>query len=393
MGTQSNHPAQDTHGIAWLAGEASGDYIASLALPEVEKRFEGVAQYGIGGERMRAAGLDAWHDIRELSVRGYVEVLAHLPRLLRLRSEIVRRISASDPRVFVGVDAPDFNLGVEQQLRRRGVPVVHYVSPSIWAWRPERIHQIRRSVDHMLLVFPFEREIYRRAGIEATFVGHPLASVIPMEPDVEGARRDFGLAEDSLPVVTVMPGSRLDEVKGCAPAFFGAVEQLLHTYGDMHVLIPAADEQARERIIFIAGRYPRLAQRMIVRIGTSHRMIEAADAVLVASGTATLECALYKKPMVVGYSMPALTGILMQRKALIRHVSLPNILMGENVVPEFLQYFCQADQIAHALEYALDDDARRRELAERFGRLHESLRADTSSLVADVLEKHARRRW
>lgn len=386
-------PATDNNGIAWLAGEASGDFIASLAMPEVARRFENAPQYGVGGTKMRAAGMSTWHDIRELSVRGYVEVLAHLPRLIRLRGELVRNIAASNPRIFVGVDAPDFNLGIEQQLRRRGVPCVHYVSPSVWAWRPERIHQIRRAVDHVLLVFPFEQEIYRKAGIEATYVGHPLASVIPMEPDTEGARRDFGISGTGLPVVTVMPGSRLDEVRGCAPAFFQAVEKLLHVHGDMHVLIPAADEQARERIIFLAGQYPSLAQRMIVRIGVSHRMIEAADAVLVASGTATLECALYKKPMVVGYSMPALTGMLMQKKALIRHVSLPNILMGENVVPEFLQYYCKGDLIAHALERALDDEAGRKRLAERFARLHESLTADTSTLVADVLEKHARRRW
>ena len=393
MGTHRPNPTLETNGIIWLAGEASGDYIASLALPEVEKRFEGAPQYGVGGPRMREAGFHAWHDIRELSVRGYVEVLAHLPRIMRLRSDLVKKFAASNPRVFVGVDAPDFNLGIEQQLRRRGIPTVHYVSPSIWAWRPERIHQIRRAVDHMLLVFPFEEEIYRRAGIDATYVGHPLASVIPMEPDTMGARRDYGLTEDTLPVVTIMPGSRLDEVKGCAPAFFGAVEKLLHRMGDMHVLIPAADEQARERIIFIAGQYARLAQRMIVRIGESHRMIEAADAVLVASGTATLECALYKKPMVVGYSMPALTGMIMQKKALIRHVSLPNILMGESVVPEFLQYFCRADQISWALEDALENEAKKKELAERFAKLHESLKRDTSALVADVLEKRALRRW
>lgn len=383
----------DRNGIAWLAGEASGDFIASLAMPEVQKRFPGAPQYGVGGPRMRALGFNAWHDIRALSVRGYVEVLAHLPRLAKLRSELVRGIAESSPRIFVGVDAPDFNLAVEQKLRRRGIPTVHFVSPSIWAWRPERIHQIRRSVDHMLLVFPFEKEIYRRAGIDATFVGHPLANVIPMVPDTEGARRDYGLTEDSLPVVTVMPGSRLDEVKGCAPAFFGAVEKLLHRVSDMHVLIPAADEAAREKIIFIAGQYARLAQRMIVRVGESHRMIEAADAVLTASGTAALEAALFKKPMVVGYSMPALTGMIMQKKGLIRCVSLPNILMGENIVPEFLQYYCRPDQISWSLQDALTNEKKKAELAERFSALHESLLADTPNLVADVLESRALRRW
>ena len=392
MGTHQPIATPEKNGAVWLAGEASGDFIASLVLPEVERRMNGAPQYGVGGPRMREAGFHAWHDIRELSVRGYVEVLSHLPRLLRLRSQLVQSFAASNPRVFVGVDAPDFNLDIEAKLRRRGVPVVHFVSPAIWAWRPERIHKIRAAVDHMLLVFPFEQEIYKRAGIPATYVGHPLASVIPMTPDTAGARADFGLNEDSLPVVTVLPGSRIDEVKGCAPAFFGAVEKLLHRYGDMHVLIPAADERARENIIFLAGQYARLAQRMIVRVGTSHRMLEAADAVLVASGTAALEAALYKKPMVVGYKMPALTGMIMQKKALIRHVSLPNILLGENVVPEFLQYFCEADQISYALEDALSNDAKRANLVERFTMLHESLRADTANLAAEAITAIAARK-
>lgn len=392
MGTHQPIATPEKNGAVWLAGEASGDFIASLVLPEVERRMNGAPQYGVGGPRMREAGFHAWHDIRELSVRGYVEVLSHLPRLLRLRSQLVQSFAASNPRVFVGVDAPDFNLDIEAKLRRRGVPVVHFVSPAIWAWRPERIHKIRAAVDHMLLVFPFELEIYKRAGIPATYVGHPLASVIPMTPDTAGARADFGLNEDSLPVVTVLPGSRIDEVKGCAPAFFGAVEKLLHRYGDMHVLIPAADERARENIIFLAGQYARLAQRMIVRVGTSHRMLEAADAVLVASGTAALEAALYKKPMVVGYKMPALTGMIMQKKGLIRHVSLPNILLGENVVPEFLQYFCEADQISYALEDALSNDAKRANLVERFTMLHESLRADTANLAAEAITAIAARK-
>ena len=392
MGTHQPIATPEKNGAVWLAGEASGDFIASLVLPEVERRMNGAPQYGVGGPRMREAGFHAWHDIRELSVRGYVEVLSHLPRLLRLRSQLVQSFAASNPRVFVGVDAPDFNLDIEAKLRRRGVPVVHFVSPAIWAWRPERIHKIRAAVDHMLLVFPFEQEIYKRAGIPATYVGHPLASVIPMTPDTAGARADFGLNEDSLPVVTVLPGSRIDEVKGCAPAFFGAVEKLLHRYGDMHVLIPAADERARENIIFLAGQYARLAQRMIVRVGTSHRMLEAADAVLVASGTAALEAALYKKPMGVGYKMPALTGMIMQKKGLIRHVSLPNILLGENVVPEFLQYFCEADQISYALEDALSNDAKRANLVERFTMLHESLRADTANLAAEAITAIAARK-
>lgn len=390
MGIQSSIPTLERNGAVWLAGEASGDFIASLVIPEVAKRMDGAPQYGVGGDKMRAAGFRAWYDVRELSVRGYIEVLTHLPRLLSFRKDLITRFGDSMPQVFVGVDAPDFNLSVEEKLRRRGIPTVHFVSPSIWAWRPERIQNIRRAVDHMLLVFPFEEEIYRKAGIPATFVGHPLAGIIPMEPDTMGARQHFGLPDDGLPVITVMPGSRVDEVKGCGPVFFEAVERLLHRQGDAHVLIPAIDEQARNNILCVASLYPRLAQAMQVVVGESHRTMEAADAVLVASGTAALECALFKKPMVVGYKMPAITGMIMQKKALIHCVSLPNILLGENVVPEFLQFFCEPDAISYALEDAINNEARRKMLVERFSAMHESLLADTANLAADVIVSMAR---
>ena len=390
MGIQSSIPTLERNGAVWLAGEASGDFIASLVIPEVVKRMDGAPQYGVGGDKMRAAGFRAWYDVRELSVRGYIEVLTHLPRLLSFRKDLITRLGDSMPQVFVGVDAPDFNLSVEEKLRRRGIPTVHFVSPSIWAWRPERIQNIRRAVDHMLLVFPFEEEIYRKAGIPATFVGHPLAGIIPMEPDTMGARQHFGLPDDGLPVITVMPGSRVDEVKGCGPVFFEAVERLLHRQGDAHVLIPAIDEQARNNILCVASLYPRLAQAMQVVVGESHRTMEAADAVLVASGTAALECALFKKPMVVGYKMPAITGMIMQKKALIHCVSLPNILLGENVVPEFLQFFCEPDAISYALEDAINNEARRKMLVERFSAMHESLLADTANLAADVIVGMAR---
>lgn len=378
-------------GAVWVAGEASGDFIAGLVLPEVEKRMEGAPQYGIGGEKMTAAGFRPWYDIAELSVRGYVEVLTHLPHLIRLRRSLITRFADSMPRVYVGVDAPDFNLGIEEQLRRRGIPTVHFVSPSIWAWRPERIHQIRRSVDLMLLVFPFEQEIYRRAGIPAVFVGHPLAGIIPMKPDPKAARRELGIEDDGLPVITVMPGSRIDEMKGCAPIFFEAVERLLRRAGDMHVIAAAVDDASKDKITQAAYQYSRLARCLTVTSGRSHRSIEAADAVLVASGTAALECALYKKPMVVGYKMPALTGLIMQHKGTAHCVSLPNILLGENVVPEFLQYFCEPDPISWALQRELEDDANRRELEERFSALHESLIADTPALAAEAIVSASRR--
>ncbi len=372
-------------GAVWLAGEASGDFIASLVLPEVARRMDGALQYGIGGPKMAAAGFRAWHDISELSVRGYVEVLAHLPRLFRLRRSLEQRIADSLPRVFVGVDAPDFNLGLEEKLRRRKIPVVHMVSPSIWAWRPERIQNIRRAVDHMLLVFPFEKEIYRRADIPATFVGHPLAGIIPDTPDVEGARAQFGLTGTTRPVLCVMPGSRNAELEGCGAIFLDAVNRLVKRIGEVEILVPLLNEEAVGKFTMMLKSYPQLEHLVRTGIGTSHRMIEAADAVLVASGTAALECALYKKPMVVGYKMPGLTGLLMEKKGLIDCVSLPNILLGEKVVPEFLQFFCEPDQISWALQDALLDEANRTRLFERFSALHASLKADTANLAADVI--------
>ncbi len=380
------------NGVAWLAGEASGDFIASLVLPSVAQQSPGLTQFGIGGDKMRAAGLDVWYESRLLSVRGYVEVLGHLPRLLKLRRDLVARLLTVRPDVFVGVDAPDFNLGVEARLRREGIPVVHMVSPSIWAWRPERIQTIRRAVDHMLTIFPFEKAIYDEADIPATYIGHPLANVIPMEPDTQGARARLALPDDGMPVLCVMPGSRAAELKGCAPVFFEAVERLIARSGDVRVVIPTIDEASAQALRETAKQYANMRLHLHVVAGDSHTCIEASDAVLVASGTASLECALYKKPMVVGYKMPGLTGLLMAKKALIPYVSLPNILLGDRVVPEFLQFFCEPDAISYAVERALTDTAARNRLTEAFTEMHKTLCADTGAIAADVIANVAKAR-
>lgn len=383
-------PTSTRSGAAWLAGEASGDFIASLVLPAVKEAMGGALQFGMGGDKMRAAGLDAWYDCSTLAVRGYVEVVRHLPRLFSLRNEIVERFISSQPRVFVGVDAPDFNLGVEVRMRRAGIPVVHLVSPSIWAWRPERIQSIRRSVDHMLTVFPFEKAIYDKAGIDCTFVGHPLASIIPDEPDTMGARKELGLPDDGMRVLCVMPGSRASELKGCAGVFFNAVERLIERTGPVRVVVPTVDEAAAAGLRSTLEQFPNLKMHLHIEPGRSHKAIEASDAVLVASGTATLECALFKKPMVVGYKMPSVTGLVMEKQGLIPYVSLPNILLGRRVVPEFLQFFCEPDPISYAVGDALEDGAHREELARVFAGLHESLKADTAAITADVVASVAR---
>lgn len=390
MGTHRSAEFRENHGIYWLAGEASGDYIASLVIPEVVARTGGLPQYGMGGDKMRAVGVVTPHDIQELNVRGYVEVIQHLPRLFQLRHNIYTECLEAESKVFVGVDAPDFNLTLEKQLRRKGMPVAHLISPSIWAWRPERIHDVREAVDHMMLVFPFEQEIYQRAGIRATFVGHPLANIIPMTPDTCAARQRLGLDADAK-VLTVMPGSRPDEIENCSTIFFDAAERMMKRIGEMKIVVPVMNDQARAKVIFNAGAFARVAKNLVIVMKDSHTAIEAADAVLCASGTAALECALFKKPMVVGYKMPALTGMLMQKKALTHYVSLPNILLNDKVVPEFLQYFCVPDFISYAIEDAVTNDRRRARLVERFSVLHRSLRADTPNLVADIVSDLAKR--
>ena len=287
-------------GVAWLAGEASGDFLASLVLPELERRMGGALQFGIGGEKMLEAGLFPWYTSDRLSVMGYVEVLKKLPSLLWLRSRMISRIKTLHPRAFIGVDAPDFNLGIETALRREGIPTVHFVSPSIWAWRPERIEKIRRAADHVLLIFPFEKTIYDQAGIPATYVGHPLAGIIPMKPDPAAARAELGLDTKGEPLFAVLPGSRVSEVSGCAPIFFQACERLLERLGAGCFVIPAVDDARRAQIENAVKKYPRIAERTTVITGKSHRVLEASDAVMTASGTAALEAAHYKKPMLVG---------------------------------------------------------------------------------------------
>jgi lipid-A-disaccharide synthase len=375
---------------AFVAGEASGDLLAAGIIAELRRLEPPLACAGVGGDRMIAAGFEAWAHIRELSVRGYVEVLRHLPRLIRLRRQLAQRLTATPPAVFVGVDAPDFNLGLEERLRGHGTPVVHYVSPSIWAWRPERIEQIRRAVDHMLLVFPFEQKIYDEAGIRATYVGHPLAGMIPLEPDAAAARRRLGLVPEGA-LLAVLPGSRSDEVKHLGPVFLDAVAQLLLRETDLRAVVPAADAALKAELAQMMAVRPQLASRVTLVDGRSHDCLEAADVVLVASGTATLEAALYKRPMVIAYRMPALSAWLMRRKGRIPFVGLPNILAGERLVPELLQEEATAPALADALQALLHDAPLRGRLMQRFSAMHRELLRDTVGLAARAIAEAAGR--
>jgi lipid-A-disaccharide synthase len=376
--------------LVMVAGEVSGDVLAAPAIRAIRGRQAQWRVAGIAGDRMIEAGCEPWHHVRELSVRGYAEVLRELPRLLWLRRSLVRRVLQSGCRALVGVDSPDFNLGLEQAVRAAGVPTIHYVSPSIWAWRGERIERIRRAASHVLLVFPFEQRLYARFGVPATYVGHPLAQSIPLHPDPPAARARLGITGGTT-VIAVLPGSRKAEIDFIGPVFLAAANRLAGDLKPVRFLVPVADAALRPRMEALLARYPRLIPLTTLVAGRSHDCLEAAHAVLVTSGTATLEAALFKRPMVIAYRMPRLSAWIIRKiGGYVPWVGLPNILAGEMLVPELLQDEATESALAAALIRQLEDPAGQARLAERFEAMHESLRRDTPSLVADVVLDLAR---
>jgi len=374
--------------IAFVAGEASGDLIAAPVVAALRSAQPPWQLGGIAGERMIAAGCEPWHHVRELSVRGYVEVLRELPRLLRLRAGLQERILQTPCRALVGVDAPDFTLALETRVRARGLPCIHYVSPSIWAWRAERIERIRRAADRVLLVFPFEEALYAKAGIPATYVGHPLASAIPLQPDRVAARARLGLPAQGT-LICLMPGSRRDEITGIAPLFLAATRRLAGALPSARFILPVADAALRPLLEaqLHAGAQGAGGELPVTLFdGHSHDCLEACDGVLVASGTATLEAALYKRPMVIAYRMPALSAWIMRRiGGYLPWVGLPNILAGELLVPECIQEEATPERIARELLRVLEDLPLQERLAQRFAQMHESLRRDTPALAAEAI--------
>ena len=368
--------------LGMVAGEASGDLLAASLLGGIATRVERLEAGGIGGPAMARHGFDAWWPIDALSVNGYLEVLREYARLRRMRDALAARLVDWQPRVFVGVDAPDFNLDLEGRLRRHGIRTVHFIGPSIWAWRRERIDKIRRNVDHMLLVFPFEEAIYRDAGIPATYVGHPLADAIPAHADGANARRALGLPASGA-VVALLPGSRVSEVEHLALPFLRTAEWLHARRGDLHFVLPAASPAlfARLKAIVAAAHLPANLSLTLVS-GRSHDALAAADTVLVASGTATLETALFRKPMVIAYRMSWLSHRIMRRMGYLPYVGLPNILSGRFVVPEFLQSDVRAPAMGEALLRQLEDDAHRQAIVAQFGALHDSLRCGCAARAA-----------
>jgi len=369
--------------VAMVAGEPSGDLLAASLLEGLNERLPAGTQFnGIGGPRMTAAGFDAHWPMDKLTVRGYVEALKHIPEILGIRNELKRQLLAEPPSVFIGVDAPDFNFGLEHALRDAGIPTVHFVCPSIWAWRGGRIKKIVKAVDHMLCVFPFETALMEKAGIASTYVGHPLADEIPLVPDVEGARRALGLPEGG-PIIAVLPGSRRSEIALIGPTFFDAMELMQLREPGVRFVMPAANAALRELLQPLVAAHPNLS--LTITEGKAQVAMTAADAILVKSGTVTLEAALLKKPMVISYKVPWLTGQIMQRQGYLPYVGLPNILAGRFVVPEILQHFATPEALADATLKQLNDDANRATLTEIFTEMHHALRQNTAQRAAEAV--------
>jgi lipid-A-disaccharide synthase len=369
--------------VAMVAGEPSGDLLAASLLDGLNERLPAGTQFnGIGGPRMTAAGFDAHWPMDKLTVRGYVEALKHIPEILGIRNELKRQLLAQPPSVFIGVDAPDFNFGLEHALRDAGIPTVHFVCPSIWAWRGGRIKKIVKAVDHMLCVFPFEPALMEKAGIASTYVGHPLADEIPLVPDVEGARRALGLSEGG-PIIAVLPGSRRSEIALIGPTFFDAMELMRRREPGVRFVMPAATAALRELLQPLVAAHPNLP--LTITEGKAQVAMTAADAILVKSGTVTLEAALLKKPMVISYKVPWLTGQIMQRQGYLPYVGLPNILAGRFVVPEILQHFATPEALADATLKQLNDDANRATLTEIFTKMHHALRQNTAQRAAEAV--------
>ncbi|WP_240933046.1 lipid-A-disaccharide synthase [Diaphorobacter sp. HDW4B] len=382
-------PAKSSPQVAMVAGETSGDLLAGLLLDGLRDKWPEVQSFGIGGPQMQERGFDAWWQSERLAVHGYsLELLQKILGLFRLRAELRDKLIAQPPSVFIGVDAPDFNLGLEQKLREAGIKTVHFVCPSIWAWRANRVDKIRASADHVLCIFPFEPELLAKHGIAATYVGHPLARVIPMVADKQAARAQLGLSADD-EVLAILPGSRSAEVKFIAKPFFQAAAILLKQRPRLKAVVPAVPKQ-REKIEAMA-RECGVADRLQIVTGQSHAVLAACDCTLIASGTATLEAALYKRPMVISYHMHPISWRLMKRKQLQPWVGLPNILCGEFVVPELLQDAATPEALAAAVAQWLDAYSQQPQniltLEKRFTELHESLLRDTPKLAADAIEK------
>lgn len=373
--------------LVLVAGEASGDLLGADLIEGLRRHWPQAQFSGVGGEAMRAAGMHTWFDSDELAIMGLTEVLRHLPRLLRRRRQVVRQALDCAPQAFIGIDAPDFNLSVERRLRKTGLRTIHYVSPSIWAWRQKRAKTIGRSAELVLTLFPFEPGIYREFGVDARFVGHPGARRLPLEPDREAARKKLGI-EPSTVLAALLPGSRAGELKRLGEPFAAAAARLAADNPGLHFVAPCANPRTRSALEQQLEHH-RVAQRCTLLDGQATTALTAADVALVASGTATLEALLCKTPMIVSYKIAPSTYFLVHALGMMKasRFSLPNALAGgEELVSELMQDRATPEALAGAMQNLIDQPALRRQMQDRFAQIHRQLLGETTA--ADVIARH-----
>lgn len=371
--------------IAIVAGEISGDLLGGSLITALKDRYPNATFAGIGGERMQTAGLDSWFDMETLSVMGLFEVLGRLPTLLKLRRALIKQIVAWQPDVFIGIDAPDFNLGVELKVKQAGIKTLHYVSPSVWAWRQKRVFNIAKATHRVLALLPFEKQFYDRFDVPCSFVGHPLADEIPFEHDVAAVRSELGFADEDR-ILAMLPGSRRAEVAQLADLFLHTFATLKQAYPELKAVIPCANQQRHAELTEHLQAHPNIRDITLLH-GNARKALIASDAVLLASGTAALETMLVNRPMVVSYKTHPITYWLGERLLKIDYVSLPNLLANKALVPELLQHDATVENLSAALTPLLDHP--QPELQAQFAQLHQQLRQNASQqaaqAVADVI--------
>ncbi|WP_257294514.1 lipid-A-disaccharide synthase [Endozoicomonas sp. YOMI1] len=378
MQSADSHPGVSLR-VAVVAGEASGDILGAGLIREIKRQYSDAYCYGIGGPLMQSEGFDSLFPMERLSVMGLVEVLGRLRELLGIRKQLRERLIADQPDVFIGIDAPDFNLALERRLKASGIPTVHYVSPQVWAWREGRLKKIRHSVDHMLALLPFEADYYRDHGVPVTFVGHPLADQISMNPDQDAARQTLGVIHGGGPVIGLLPGSRKTEIAKLGQLFLATARLLRKDFPDARFLIPCANERRKKQLLPIVSEFPDLDVR--VYDGQAQSVMAASDAILTASGTAVLEAALHKKPLVVSYKMAPLSFAIISRMVKVKYVSLPNLLADRELVPEVLQDDATPENLRVLIKKAIEDQEYRGALKQSFMEIHHQLKQDASRLA------------
>ena len=375
--------SEKTIKVGLVAGEASGDVLGAGLIREIRRQHPNAQCYGIGGPLMQAEGFESLFPMDRLSVMGLVEVLGRIRELFGIRRQLRERFITDKPDIFIGIDAPDFNLGLEKQLKSAGIATAHYVSPQVWAWREGRLKKIKRSVDHMLALLPFESEYYKKHDVPVTFVGHPLADQIPMKPDQKIAREQLGISDDET-VVAILPGSRKGEVARLGHLFLDTARLLSKENQNLRFLIPCANERRKSQLLSILEEYPDLEITLLDR--QAQKVMAASNAILIASGTAVLEAALHKKPLVVSYKIAPLTFAIVSRLIKVKHVSLPNLLAGKELIPEILQDDATPESLRDAMLKALNDEENRVMLEQEFTRIHHQLKQDASRLAWEALQ-------